>query len=62
MRPTGPMQIMFATKGFNRISVAGRIERFWEKKGQKIVNVRWYYHPEEIKTKKRIVVKYPVSV
>lgn len=42
-------------------SVLGRIERLWEKKGQKIVNVRWYYHPEEVKTKKRIVIKYPVS-
>jgi len=38
----------------------GRIERFWEKKGKKIVNVRWFYHPEEVKTKKKLPgFKYP---
>lgn len=41
----------------------GRVERFWEQKGKKMVNVRWFYHPEEVKAsaKRLSNLKYPVS-
>jgi len=26
----------------------GRVEKFYEKKGKKVVSVRWFYHPEEV--------------
>jgi len=44
------------------MAVTGRVEKFWEKKGQKVVTVRWFYHPEEVKSPKRIPhLKHPVS-
>lgn len=39
------------------------MERFWERKGKKMVNVRWFYHPEEVKAsaKRLSNLKHPVS-
>ena len=40
----------------------GRVEKFWEKKGRKAVKVRWYYHPDEVKTNKAPKGLYAVSI
>ncbi|CAG7718506.1 unnamed protein product, partial [Allacma fusca] len=44
---------LFISSGNDRPFI-GRVEKFWEKKGQKVVKVRWYYHPDEVKTSKRL--------
>lgn len=45
------------------VFIEGRVERFWESKGKKMCNVRWFYHPEEVKAsaKRLSNLKYPVS-
>lgn len=48
---------------FSSIVCVGRVERFWERNGKKMVSVRWFYHPEEVKAsaKRLSNLKYPVS-
>jgi len=51
---------LFISTGNERPFI-GRVERFWEQKGKKMVNVRWFYHPEEVKAsaKRLSNLKYP---
>lgn len=40
----------------------GKVETLWEANGRMMVNVKWFYHPEEVKINgKGIDLKVPVS-